>query len=132
MKFPFAKLRFPQGSRRIPGSAAAMLMAIQGASASTCTSFAPGVPLGSIDFTTLKEASGLAVSGLNPGVVWTQNDGSGKRIFAVNLNAELLLRCDFGSVADDVEDMAVGPGPAAGTNYIYLSDAGGAKEETGM
>lgn len=102
------------------------------AEGSTCTSFAPGVSLGTVDFTALKESSGLAVSGLNSGVVWTHNDGTGKRIFAMNFSANLLARCEFGVDVDDVEDMAVGPGPVTGTSYVYLFDGGGAREDTGV
>lgn len=100
--------------------------------AETCTTFAAGVPLGAVDFTTLKEASGLAASALNSGVVWTHNDGSGKKVFALNLNAQLLARFDTGITVDDVEDIAVGPGPAVNTTYIYLADTGGRAEPSGF
>lgn len=97
---------------------------------STCTSFSPGIGLGTVDFTTLKEASGLAASARNAGVLWTHNDGSGKKVFALNTDARLLARFDTGTNVDDVEDIAVGPGPAAGVNYIYLADTGGAGQAT--
>lgn len=100
------------------------------ARASECTSFAGGIPLGSVDITALKEASGLAVSARNPGVVWTHNDGSSKKVYAINLQAQLLARYDTGITVEDVEDIAVGPGPITGTSYIYLSDTGGAASET--
>ena len=100
--------------------------------AATCTSFAPGVALGIVDFTTLSEASGLVISERNPGVIWTHNDGNRKKVFALNGEARLLGRFDFGVNVDDVEDMAVGPGPAAGTSYLYFGDTGGALAASGV
>ncbi len=100
--------------------------------AGICTSFAPGVSLGTVGFSTLNEASGLGISVRNPGVIWTHNDGDRKKVFALNLEARLLARYDFGVPVDDVEDMAVGPGPVAGTSYLYLADTGGAGAASGL
>ena len=100
--------------------------------AAACTSFAPGVALGTVDFTTLQEASGLGVSVRNAGVIWMHNDGDRKKVFALDAEGRLLGRFDFGVMVDDVEDMAVGPGPAAGTSYLYLGDTGGAGTASGV
>ena len=104
--------------------------AVPSAHSATCTSAGPGQGLGTVELTALKEASGLAVSRRNPGVVWSHNDGSGKKVFAFDLEARLLARYDTGVTVDDVEDIAAGPGPIAGTGYLYLADTGGAAEAT--
>lgn len=134
MNFRFSLLQSLWRAGRPWILAAALISGLQGsaARASECTSFAAGIPLGSVDFTTLKEASGLAVSARNADVVWTHNDGSGKKVFALNLQAQLLVRLDTGTTVEDVEDIAVGPGPAAGVSYIYLADTGGAAADTAV
>ena len=97
-----------------------------------CVTFQDGVKWDNVSFGSLDEASGLAVSLRNPGVVWSHNDdgtepgkdwylfafrtnGTGLARFVMNTNIALL----------DVEDMAIGPGPAAGTPYLYVGDIGG-------
>lgn len=74
----------------------------------------------------LNEASGLAVSTQNPGVIWTHNDdGDDGRIFAYSTNGVYLARFYHNRTLSDVEDMALGPGPLAGVSYLYLGDIGG-------
>ncbi len=74
----------------------------------------------------IDEASGLAVSRLNPGVLWTHNDSGGKpRLFALNEKGEHLGIYELlGARARDWEDMAVGPGPVPGRHYLYVADCG--------
>jgi hypothetical protein len=62
------------------------------------------------------EASGLAVSRSNPGMIWVHNDsGHPNWLYVVGENAE-----DFGTFvirgafSRDWEDMAAGPGPVEG------------------
>ncbi|HWN97525.1 MAG TPA: immunoglobulin domain-containing protein [Methylomirabilota bacterium] len=75
----------------------------------------------------LNEASGIAVSAYNPGVIWTHNDdGDDQRIFAFNTNGVLLAVGYTGVILSDVEDMALGRGPMEGLTYLYLGDIGGA------
>lgn len=95
-----------------------------------CTTFGSGTSLGRQDFDQLKEASGLAVSARNPGVVWSHNDdqtASGNfRVFAFQTNGVMVAPYRLQNLPDvDVEDMALGPGPVAGQSYIYLGDIGG-------
>ena len=90
-----------------------------------CTTFQPGIVWGKTSINALSEASGIASSARNPGVLWTHNDGSRKRVFAVSTNGATLSNFSFDESVDDVEDMAVGPGPSAGVSYLYFGDIGG-------
>lgn len=82
--------------------------------------------------------SGLASSYTNPGVWWIHNDGGAGiseagKFYAIRTNGRLLQEITLAGVSAlqrqgqgsvDVEDVATGPGPEAGT-YIYLGDIGG-------
>ena len=81
--------------------------------------------------TALKEASGLAASARNPGVLWTHNDGSQGKIYALATNGSLLATFDVNNV-DDLEDIAVGPGPTNGVSYLYIGDIGGSAGTNGQ
>lgn len=74
----------------------------------------------------IKESSGLAASRNVPGVYWTHNDsGDGPFIYAFDTRG--VLRGVWrvaGASAYDWEDMAAGPGPIAGKNYLYIGDIG--------
>jgi len=94
------------------------------AACTACADFASGVPFGTNSTAALTEASGIAGSAKNPGVLWTHNDGSSGRIFALSTNGARLATFDVNNV-DDVEDIAVGPGPASGVSYLYIGDIGG-------
>lgn len=109
---------------------ATALLAMSGMSAvadfcPTCTDYQSGVVWGTTAIDALREASGMATSARNPGVLWIHNDGSRKRVFAVATNASTLATFEFELDLDDVEGMAVGPGPAAGISYLYFGDIGG-------
>jgi hypothetical protein len=79
---------------------------------------------GTVSFSALSEASGIAASARSPGVLWTHNDGSDGRIWALSTNGTRLATYDVNNV-EDLEDIAVGPGPAAGVSYLYIGDIGG-------
>ncbi len=78
----------------------------------------------------LNEVSGLIVSRNN--VIYVHNDsGDSTRFFAINPQGDLLgtyyfkgdpVRKRYGIL--DCEDIAYGPGPEKGKNYIYLGDIG--------
>jgi hypothetical protein len=73
------------------------------------------------------EASGLAASRLNPGVLYTHNDSGGRpEVFAIDgANGHRLATLTLsGADANDWEDMAVGPGPEPGASYLYVGDIG--------
>ena len=80
--------------------------------------------VGSINTTKITEASGIAVSRINPGVLYTHNDGNAGKIFAITTDAQLLATFDPSKTVDDTEDIAIGPGPTPGTSYIYFGDLG--------
>lgn len=95
------------------------------AACTPCNSYEPGIVWGTTTINALSEASGIAASARNPGVLWTHNDGSRKRVYAIGTNGATLANCNFTLDLGDVEDMAVGPGPVAGTSYLYYGDIGG-------
>ena len=82
---------------------------------------------GAVEIKNLKEASGIAASRRNPGVLWTHNDGSGQVVYAIGTNGVQLASFYFTKSVDDTEDIAVGPGPVQGLSYLYLGDIGGSK-----
>ncbi len=72
------------------------------------------------------EISGLAASRENEGVLWGHNDsGDAARVFAFTAKGEpRAVYGVTGAEAIDWEDMAIGPGPQAGQDYLYLGDIG--------
>lgn len=74
----------------------------------------------------ITEASGLAVSRDNAGVVWTHNDSGGAAsLYALGRRGELRATLPLsGAVNVDWEDMAIGPGPAGGPDWLYAADIG--------
>lgn len=88
--------------------------------------FGSQTDMGVIDCAEIDEASGIAASRLNPNVYWVHNDsGDPNRIFAVNGQGQCLgVFYIDGFAARDWEDIAVGPGPVDGVNYIYIGNIG--------
>ena len=91
-----------------------------------CPTYDPGRQTGTVQSGAVTEASGLAASRRNDGVLWTHNDsGDSARAFAMDTQGKHLGAYTLsGANALDWEDMAVGPGPTAGTSYLYLGDIG--------
>lgn len=91
-------------------------------------SFSEGHPedRGILQFNQINEASGIASSKKNIGVLWTHNDsGDSARIFAVNTHSKLLGIYHIEGVTNrDWEDIEVGPGPVSGEEYVYISETG--------
>jgi hypothetical protein len=89
-------------------------------------SFASGVAFGIVQPAEISEASGLAASRQNPGVLWTHNDSSyAGSVFAIATNGPLIARYSIPTVfSGDFEDIAIGPGPLPEFQYIYLGDIG--------
>ena len=76
------------------------------AACSGCASFNGGVLWGNT-YNSLGEASGLAFSTRNPGVLWSHNDdGDDGRLFAFRTNGAGLARFQMNLMLTDVEDMA--------------------------
>ena len=82
----------------------------------------------------LKEASGLAASAANPGLLWTLNDsGNSAEVFLIDEEANVRLVCKLANAINrDWEDIAVGPGPRPETNYVYVADIGDNDEKFGL
>jgi hypothetical protein len=74
----------------------------------------------------LSEASGLVASIVNPGYLWSHNDGNNPtEIFLINEKAEIVMTCKLNNVRNrDWEDITIGPGPEPGVNYLYVADIG--------
>ena len=74
----------------------------------------------------IDEASGIADSKANTGHLWVQQDsGNPNDIALLAQNGVLLKKIIIKSAVNrDWEDLATGPGPVSGTNYIYLGDIG--------
>jgi PKD repeat protein len=92
----------------------------------SCPEFKAGVALGNVESSSVVEASGIAASRRNPGVLWVNNDsGDTERIFAMDFTGKHLgiYRVSTGP-CNDWEDVAVGPGPVAGESYIYIASIG--------
>jgi hypothetical protein len=88
--------------------------------------FGDRIDLGLIEYGPINEASGIAASRKNPGVLWTHNDsGDPNRVFAFNNHGQHLgVYYIDGAGARDWEDMAVGPGPDSGKQYLYIGEIG--------
>src|SRR6476660_5572829 len=82
--------------------------------------------VGTIASNALAETSGIAASRRASGVWWVHNDsGDRARVFAIGNDGRDLGEFDLaGAAAVDWEDIAVGPGPSAGTSSLYLADIG--------
>lgn len=74
----------------------------------------------------IDESSGIVASRTTPGMYWTHNDsGDGPFLYAFDDRGHSrgVWRVT-GAAAYDWEDIAAGPGPTAGTNYLYIGDIG--------
>ena len=73
----------------------------------------------------IAEASGLAASRSYPGILWTHNDSGGDAVlYAVDTSGANLGTFPLDVLAFDWEDLAIGPGPQPGTDYLYIGDIG--------
>lgn len=90
-------------------------------------SYGDPVQIGRVEDQRITESSGLAASFKNEGSLWTHNDsGDAPVVYCLapdgsSCGAFLLS----GAVANDWEDMAVGPGPLPAQSYLYVGDIGG-------
>ena len=76
--------------------------------------------------TDLLEISGVAASRLNPGILYIHNDsGNPNQVYLTNGNGDDEGTLTLTPVGNrDWEDIAVGPGPVPGKNYVYVGDIG--------
>ena len=87
----------------------------------TAAPFGGPVPMGVVQYDPLREASGLVASRSHPGVLWAHNDsGDDPRLYALTTSGRHLgvFTLD-GAEARDWEDLAIGPGPEPGVDYLY-------------
>lgn len=88
--------------------------------------FEAGVSVGEIKDNAIREASGLVMSVNNPGMLWTHNDsGNTADIFLLDEHGEIRCTVHLAGIKNrDWEDIAIGPGPEAGKQYIYIAEIG--------
>ena len=80
--------------------------------------------LGKIKVGELKEISDVAASRRNAEVLWLHNDGDRGQLFAVSTSGKLVAVVNCRAAISDLEDIAIGPGPVTGIDYLYLGDIG--------
>lgn len=88
--------------------------------------YGPPVKLGVLSHTEISESSGIVASRTTPGLYWTHND-SGDRPFLYAFDSQGTHKGVWrvtGATARDWEDLAAGPGPERGLNYLYIGDIG--------
>jgi hypothetical protein len=86
--------------------------------------FANAVTDGIVDIPLLKEASGVAASRNNPGVLWTENDsGNAVVVYAIDSQGRNLGTYALPGNTDN-EDIGIGPGPITNVSYLYVTDIG--------
>lgn len=91
-----------------------------------CPHYATAKVVGWLTSEDVTEASGLGASIRNPGILWVHNDsGDTARFFALDSQGHFLGQFLLdGVVAEDWEDLTVGPGPDPEKSYLYLGDVG--------
>ena len=94
--------------------------------AGRCSHVTEVVELARVESPLINEASGMVLSRKNPGILWVHNDsGNSARVYALTLDGRLVATCILVGVdAIDWEDIAIGPGPEPGLDYIYVADTG--------
>ena len=86
--------------------------------------FASAVTNGIVDIPKLIEASGVAASRNNPGVLWTENDGGNSAVvYAIDSQGRNLGTYELPGNIDN-EDIGIGPGPVTNVSYLYVTDIG--------
>lgn len=72
----------------------------------------------------LDEVSGIVASRRQTDVLWAHDDGDASYVYAIRPSGELVARVRFPAEVRDTEDIAIGPGPREGQDYLYLGDTG--------
>jgi len=93
--------------------------------AADCQQFSAGHKTGTIQLDSIREASGLAASRKNPGVLWVHNDGGPPCLYAMTpQGTHLGMYTLKGARVRNWEDIAIGPGPDPNIDYLYVGDIG--------
>lgn len=95
---------------------------------SGCPAFRSSSTLGTVTSDQINEASGIVASRNNSDIFWVHNDsGDDPRVFALNRNGRLVAIYTLaGASVQDWEDIAIGPGPNAAQDYLFIGDTGSA------
>lgn len=74
----------------------------------------------------LDEASGLACSRLNPGILWSHNDSGGKaEVYALDTQGRLVCTVQLAGIKNrDWEELSLSTDPKTGKSYIYVGEIG--------
>lgn len=74
----------------------------------------------------INEASGLVDSRSLNGYLWSHEDsGNPAELFLISKDGKSIVKYPLpGSSNRDWEDIAIGPGPSDGVNYLYIGDTG--------
>jgi len=89
------------------------------------TRFGSRMNRGFIEHDPIREASGIVASRNNANVLWIHNDSGTPSIYAINTRGEHLGEYLLhGCMDTDWEDIAIGPGAAAGQHYLYIGAIG--------
>lgn len=93
--------------------------------------YGPPIKVGVLEGRAINESSGIVASRTTPGMYWTHNDsGDSPFIYAFDDRGHNRGVWQVtGATAYDWEDIAAGPGPTAGTNYLYIGDIGDNEEK---
>ena len=90
-----------------------------------CPKFLAGRKVGTIEPAQINEASGIAASRKNAGVLWVHNDNWPSAVFALTTGGKLLGTYNLAGVEiKNWEDIAIGPGPEPNVDYLYVGDIG--------
>jgi hypothetical protein len=90
-----------------------------------CPKFLAGRKVGTIEPIQINEASGIAASRKNAGVLWVHNDNWPPAVFALTTGGKLLGTYNLaGAEIKNWEDIAIGPGPEPNIDYLYVGDIG--------
>ncbi len=84
-----------------------------------------------INIPALTEASGIAASRNNPGVLWTHNDSGNPAVaYAIDSQGRNLGTYTLPDNTDN-EDIGIGPGPVTNVSYLYVADIGDNNDNRG-
>jgi hypothetical protein len=91
-----------------------------------CPQFESGLQVGTVANDLLTEISGIAASRKNTDVFWVHNDRGGQaRVWALTSEGTHLgIYYLSGANNRDWEDIAIGPGPVDGVDYLYVGNIG--------
>ncbi len=90
-----------------------------------CPNFDTVEIVGRVESPAIQETSGLVVSRQQEDVLWLHNDsGDEAFLFAIASDGRLRARVRLETTARDWEDLAIGPGPKPGVDYLYIGDIG--------